>query len=108
LSKDNVDAMVKAGSIAAKGYETLNTAWMQFAQAQVDQTVGHVKALMQVKSLKDAVDLQNSFAKARFDAMVAESTKFSDLSVKTANEAIQPIQARINTAVEKMLTPIAA
>lgn len=108
FSKENVDAMIKAGTIAAKGYETLNKEWVQFAQTQVDQTVGHVKALMQVKSFKDVIELQNSFAKARFDAMVAEGTKFSDLSVKTANEAIQPIQAQINTAVEKMLTPIAA
>jgi phasin family protein len=108
MSKDTMDAVIRSGTIAAKGYETLNKEWMQFAQTSVDQTVGHVKALMQVKSFKEAIDLQNDFAKARFDAIVAESTKFSDLSVKTANEAIQPIQAQINTAVEKLLTPLAA
>ena len=108
MSKETMDAVIKSGTIAAKGYETFNREWMQFAQASVDQTVGHVKALMQVKSLKEAMELQNTFAKARFDAVVAESTKFSDLSVKTANEAIQPIQVQISTAVEKLLTPLAA
>jgi len=108
MSKDTMDAVIKAGAIAAKGYESSNKEWMQFAQVSVDQTVGHVKAMMQVKSLKEAIDLHNSFAKSRFDAVMAESSKFSDLSVKTANEAIRPIQAQLNTAVEKLLTPLAA
>jgi len=108
LSKDAIDAVIKSGSIAAKGYETLNRQWLEFAQSSVDQTVGHVKALMQAKSIKEAVDLQNSFAKSRFEAIMSEGTKLSDMSVKAANEAIRPIQAQINSAVEKLLTPIAA
>jgi phasin family protein len=108
LSKETLDAVVKSGTIAAKGYETINKQWLEFAQNSVSLTASHVKALMQVKSIKEAIDLQNSFAKARFEAMVAEGAKLSDLSVKAANEAIQPIQAQINSTVEKLLTPIAA
>jgi hypothetical protein len=40
--------------------------------------------------------------------MVAEGTKLGEMSFKVANDAIAPIQARVNVAVEKMAKPIAA
>ena len=36
------------------------------------------------------------------DALVAEGTKLSELSMKVANEAIAPIQARVSETVEKL------
>jgi phasin family protein len=66
------------------------------------------KALMGAKTLREAVDLQTDLAKSNFDKFIAESTKLSEMSVKVANEAFEPINARVNVAVEKLLKPIAA
>ena len=54
------------------------------------------------------VDLQNTFAKTRFDSFIAESAKISEMTVKTTNEAIAPLKARVDETVETLSKPIAA
>ena len=66
------------------------------------------KALLAARTLREAVDVQTDFAKSSFDKLVAESTKLSEISVKVANEAAEPISARVNAAIEKILKPVAA
>src|SRR3546814_7806258 len=66
------------------------------------------KQVLGAKSLNEVVDLQNTFTKSAFDAFVAESTKISELSVKTASEAIEPIKARVDEPVDTLSRPPAA
>jgi len=106
--KENVDAMIQSGNILAKGLETLSKAMVAYTQSQVEQSVAATKAMMGVKTLRELVDLQTEFARTSFDTMIAEATKVSELSVKVANEAIEPLSARVNATVEKLSKPIAA
>jgi phasin family protein len=54
-----------------------------------------------VKSVKEAVDLQSSFAKTSIEKAVSETSKITDATVKLAEEAIAPLTARMSLAVEK-------
>ncbi len=54
------------------------------------------------------MDLQSEWAKSAFDGFVAESSKLQDISVKVSNQASQPINERINKAVETFTKTIAA
>jgi len=108
LSKENLEAYVQASTIFAKGCEQFGKAWMSFTQESLEQSAAAAKALLGAKSVREAVDLQTEFAKTSFDKLVAESTKLSEQSVKTANEAFEPINARFTVAVEKMWKPLAA
>jgi phasin family protein len=108
LSKDNLEAYVQASTIVAKGFEQLGKAWMAFTQEALEQSAAAAKALLGAKSVREAVDLQTEWAKASFDKFVAESTKLSEQSVKVANEAFEPINARFTVAVEKLWKPVAA
>jgi phasin family protein len=108
LSKENIEAYVQASTIVAKGFEQLGKAWMAFSQEALEQSATAAKALLGAKSVREAVDLQTEFAKTSFDKFVAESTKLSEQTVKTANEAFEPINARFTVAVEKLWKPIAA
>ena len=105
FSKENVDAFVVASTLYAKGFENVGKAWYALTQETVEASAAVAKALLGAKTLKEAVDLQTDFAKTTFDKYVAESTKLSEMSIKVANEAIQPINARVNVAVEKLLKP---
>lgn len=106
--KDNYDAYLAASSIFAKGAENVGKAWMSLTQESLETAAQTAKALLGAKTLREAVDLQSDFAKSNFDKLVAEGTKLSELSVKVANEAFAPLNARVNVAVEKMLKPVAA
>lgn len=108
LAKDNVDAFVAASTVVARAAEDMGKAYMAYAQATVDMTLSTGKAMLGAKTVHEVVDLQNEFAKTSFDSLLAETTKLSELSVKAANEAMEPIQARVNATLEKVAKPLAA
>jgi phasin family protein len=106
-SKGNVEAAVRAGSIYARGMEDLSKTLMSITQAQLEASVGAAKALMGCSSLQQMVDLQTDLARTHFDKFVADGSKLSEISLKVANEVLEPIQARVNVAVEKFTKPAA-
>lgn len=108
FGKDNIDAFVAAGNVVTKGWQDLGQAWFTFAQGTVENGVSVAQAMMTAKTPREAVDLQNSYAKSAFDAFVAESSKLSELGLKVTNDAIAPISARVNATVEKFGKPLVA
>ena len=67
----------------------------------MDESMSAFKALTSVKSLKDAFELQSSFARAALEKSLAESGKLTDASFKLTEQALAPITARVSVAVEK-------
>lgn len=107
FQKDNYEAYVKASTIFAKGAENVGKAWFAFTQDSLEDVAQTAKALLGAKTLREAVDLQNEWAKSNLDKLMAEGTKLSELTVKVTNEALAPLNARVNVAVEKFLKPVA-
>lgn len=105
LGQDNVDAMVRSGTIMAKGLEVLGNEMMAFARTSMEDNVAATKALFGVKSVRELVDMQTEYTRKNMNQFLAESAKLTELSVKVANEAMEPIQARVNVAVEKIMKP---
>jgi len=103
LNKDAIDAVFKSGSILAKGYETLGKEVMAFTQNTVDANVAATKALFGAKTLREVIDLQSDFARTSFDKTLAESAKLSELSVKVAKDAFEPIQSRVKDTVQSVM-----
>jgi phasin family protein len=104
----NAEALFRSGSIVAKGAEEMGKEVIAFTQASLESGVATGKAMMSVKTLRELVDLQTEYARNSFGGMVAESTRLSEMSVKVANEALEPIGARVNAAVEKFGKPVSA
>lgn len=107
VGRENVEAFVKASTIFVKGTEEIGKSVAALTQAQVEASLATTKALMGVTNFKQAIELQNEAAKTSFDKLVAEGNKITELSMKVANEAIEPIQARVTVAVEKIMKPAA-
>jgi len=107
LSKGNVEAVVKAGSIYARGLEDLSKTVMAMTQSQLEASVAAAKAVLGCTSLRQMVDLQTDLARTNFDKFMADGSKLSEISLKVANEALEPLQARVNIAVEKFIKPAA-
>ncbi|MDR3517824.1 MAG: phasin family protein [Azospirillaceae bacterium] len=108
FSKANVDALVASSGVLVKGFEDIGKAVAAFTRSSVEANVANSKALLTAKSLKELVELNHTFARTSFDALMSETTKLSELSIKVANESLAPINARVNAAVEKIAKPIAA
>ena len=108
VSQGNIEAVTAAMNIWTKGFEAMGHEVASFTQGSFEQSVAVGKDLMACKTVNEVVDLQNTLARANFDKTVAEATKLSEMSVKTANEASEPLQARVNETIEKLVKPIAA
>lgn len=107
-AKQNVDALVQSGSVMVKGTDAISKSMAAFVQASFEQSVANSKALFGIRSMHDLVDLQTRILKSSIDTFVAESTRLSEMSVKVTNEALAPINARVNATVGKLAKPLAA
>jgi phasin family protein len=101
FSQGNLEAMMKSSQIWATGVQDLSKHMAAAAQASLDESMSAFKALTSVKSLKDAFELQSSFARAALEKSLAESGKLTDASFKLTEQALAPITARVTVAVEK-------
>jgi len=101
FNQGNLEAIVKSGQIWATGMQDLSKHIAAAAQASMDESMSAFKALTSVKSLKDAFELQSSFARAALEKSLTESGKLTDASFKLTEQALAPITARVNVAVEK-------
>ena len=105
MTQKNVEAFMKAGNIWAKGYEDLGKAYFSFAQEAAECSAEVAKAMMKAKTLQDVIDVHTDYAKKRFDHLVAEGTKMSEMSVKVATDAMQPLQQQFDSAVSTLVKP---
>lgn len=108
FGRGNIEAMTKAAQLWATGTQDLARHYAAVAQGFADHAMESAKALSSVKSLKEAADLQASFAKAAFEKSSAETTKFQEAVLRLTESASAPITARMQIAMEKLAKPIAA
>ena len=105
FGKSNVDAFIQAGSIFFHGFEELTRSFVGLTQAQVETGMSAAKAMIGAKTLTELTDLQNSYTKTAFDQAVSEATHISELAIKIANEAIEPLSARVTATMEQISKP---
>ena len=92
---------MKSSQIWTTGVQDLSKHIAAAAQASLDESISAFKALSSVKSLKDAYELQSSFARAALEKSLAESGKLTDASFKLTEQAMAPITARVTVAAQK-------
>jgi phasin family protein len=100
FSQGNVEAVMKSSQILATGLTDMTKLMAANAKASMDETMSVFKAMSSVKSLKEAFELQSSFARTSMEKALSESGRLTEQSMKLAEQAFAPISARVNAAVE--------
>ena len=98
--RENMEAFAAASSIAAQGFGSVNQAWLAFAKSAFERNGAAAEAIISAKNPADAAELQADWARSAFDNYVSESSKITEMAVKTANDAVAPIRARVDGVVE--------
>ena len=106
--KANIDAVMKANAIFVKGFQDINKVLFGLAQESIDDNVAASKKFLGCKTVQDVVEIQTSFATSHVARALKDGGKITDMSVKLAEEAGQPIAKRVNETVEKITKPMAA
>lgn len=107
LSKGNVEAFVAASKVAAKGVETIGQEVAEFSRKSFEEASAALKSFAEVKSPTDLFRLQSEFAKSQFEAMIAESSKMSEVMMKLAGDVAQPLTNRYSVAAERVKSVVA-
>jgi len=108
FNKDTVDALVAASDVAAKAFETISDDVAAYNRQAWDDSIANTKALFGCKTFEDVVELQTTAVRTQFEKFLTDSAKLGELSLKAANEALDPISDRVNEAIDKFGKPVAA
>jgi phasin family protein len=108
LSQGNLEAVVAANQVLAKGAEEISKEIFGIAQTSFENAASAAKALLGAKTLTDVIELQNSVAKSTLESFLANSAKLSELTFKVTSEAAQPFKARVDATIEQLGKPLAA
>ena len=102
FAKGNVEAVIASSKVAAKAGETLGQEAAEYGKKHLEAATQAFKSFASVKSPTELFQLQSEYAKASFDAMVAEASRVSEALMKVAGDVAQPISNRYALAAEKI------
>ena len=108
MNKSAFDAMTKSNDVLVKGTENLGKAYYAFFQAAADAQVEVAKSMMTAKTITEMMEIQSTFTRSAFDKVVTEGSKLSEMGVKVATDAFEPIQSQVNVAFDRAMKPMAA
>ena len=100
FGQGNVEAFVKSGQIVASGLQDLSKQMAATAQASMEEAMNTLRAMSGVKSIKDAIELQTTFARSAVEKALTQTGTVAETSFKLAEQAIAPITGRMTLAVE--------
>ena len=86
-SQDTIDALRQASALCLDAYGRIGASYLAYLRNATDLGMTAATAVLAAKSVHEVMDVQIGFAQQRYDDFLAEGTKISELSIKTANEA---------------------
>jgi len=102
LAKANVEAIAEAARIAAAGAKSIGQDVIASSRTGFEHASEAIKTLADAKSPTEFFQIQSDLAKASFDRVVAEGSKFAEAMVKLAGEAAQPLSNRATINAERI------
>jgi phasin family protein len=101
LAKQNSDAFMRSMQTATTGMNQLSQTLAQFSQSMMQMSMAAFQAASSARTLKDVAELQNDYAKTSMDALVENGTKMTEMALKIANDASQPLSQRMNETMQQ-------
>lgn len=98
--KDTMDTLLKSYSAATKGFQAIASETAEYSKKAYEANVAHMEALMSVKSVEAAIELNTSFAKSAVEGYLAELNKLGEMYSDIAKQTYEPAKAAANKVVE--------
>lgn len=100
MGKFNVESTLKASAALTKGAEEIGQAWTALAKRLVDIQMSSLQTILGARNIKDVVEAHADLTKTHFQTAISEGQKISELTLKVAHQAIQPLSARATGALK--------
>ena len=102
MTRNSLNAALQSATVLTKGAEEICDSCNSLTQNMLSHSISTGKAVMAARSMRDLMDLQTNLMKSGFDFMVAELTRMSEISARTAHKAVVPMADNINNTVVKL------
>ncbi len=100
-AQENMDVMVQCGTVLMDGMQAIWREWLGLAQEAVARNVDGVNAMMRSRSVQDFYTAQSDMVKDEMELLLNRSVAISELSAKTANDAVRRLHARAEGAARQ-------
>lgn len=100
FGQGNLEAVMRCSQILVSGWQDLAKQAATATQTGMEEAMSTLRALTQVRSVKEAVELQSTFARASLDKAVSQGGQVAEQTYKLAEQAIAPIAQRMSLAAE--------
>jgi phasin family protein len=100
-SKEAMDNGMKAAAVLSKGMQTVAAETTEFAKKSFEDGTKTFEKLLAVKTIDKAFEIQTEYAKSAYEAMVAQSTKITELLTSVAKDAYKPYEASVASLAPK-------
>lgn len=95
IGRDNLDAMVQSGTLAAKGFEEFAKAYAAFTGAAFDRAYAAATELGEARTPVEFLEVQARLAREQGELMLAEGRKLAEIANTVAVSASGPLTARV-------------
>jgi Phasin protein len=95
FGSQNFAAFIQAQTALARGLEALSAEMAGLTLSGIDSAACTASDMLAVKTIADAIEVNAGFTKRSFDTLIGGSAKLSELGVKVASEASQPILTQL-------------
>jgi hypothetical protein len=95
-------ALAEAQAAAARGFEALVGEINTLTRSEMAAATNSATAMLGVKTLAEAVEVNLGYARRSFDALIGSSAKLSEIGVKAAADASRPILTRFGSGWKAM------
>ena len=108
FSRGNAEALAQVAQTWMTGTQDLSRQAFALMQGMADHAMEGARALSGVKSLKEAAEIQATYARGAMDRMMAETAKLQEASLRLAEQVATPVTQRVTLAMERAAKPLAA
>ena len=91
FSKQQLEAIASASSTWAKGLQEIAAKSTDYSKKAFAVGSATIEKLAGAKSIEAAIQIQTDYAKQAYEGFVAQTSKFSELFAKVANDALKPV-----------------
>ena len=100
FGQGNLDAWMRSNQILVAGMQDLAKQAAATAQSGVEEAMSAFRALSQVRSVKEAMELQSSLARTSLDKAMSQTGSVAEATYRLAEQAMAPLTQRMSLAAE--------
>jgi phasin family protein len=94
-SKEEAETVTTSSASFVKSLQTISSETTEYSKKSFEDGAAFLEKLLSAKSLESAIQIQSEYAKAVYEAFVAQSKKIAELYANLAKEAFKPVETLV-------------